>query len=604
MFGMGGNFNKGMRGEVPTLRQPIHHTLRRLWLYAYPYKKQMSLSLLCILLISGLNLVIPQLTRTVIDKVIPQKHYDLIWIIMGVILLTTVVNGMCSFFRNCLMSQVGQGVIFDLRNKLYEHIQDLSHTFFDNRRTGELMSRVTNDVGSVQGLISSGVIEIIADFLTFGVIFVVLWMADWRLTCLVLITFPPMVMTTRKFSKHIRKAYKSVQESIASVNEHLQDTLSSIRVVKSFANERHEVSRFSKHNEKSRDANLGAVRLWSIYGPIMDIFNQMGTIVVLGYGAHEVITGRISLGTLVAFMAYIKILQMPVTRFSRILNVIQQASASAERIFEILDTVPDIRDKDTAVPLPVKEATIKYHDVCFSYNKQNVVLHKFSLTIEPGMNVALVGPSGAGKTTVINLLARFYDPDSGHISIGGFDLRDVTLHSLRNQFGIVSQEILLLNGNLEENIAYGRPGATRKEVEAAARYANAHDFILGFPEGYETQIGERGIKLSGGQRQRVAIARAILKNPQIIIFDEATSQLDSESEAVIQEVMVKLLKNRTSIVIAHRLSTVQRADMIVVMNNGRIVETGKHDELLALGGLYSTLYAIQFRTSIEENAVA
>jgi len=581
--------------EPSKTTQPIGHIYRRLWRDAWVHKGIMVLAGMCVLLDSLLNLVIPQLVRVTIDTVIPQQAFGALWWVVVGILGTAAGLGILAYLRSYLMSLVGQRVIFTLRNRLYEHLQSLSMRFFDSRRTGELMSRVTSDVGSLQQLITSGVMEIITDFLTFVAIVVLLLWTDWQLTLLLLCTFPLMILTTRRFGQHIRGAYRKVQQTIADVNDHLQQTISAVRLVKSFANEKYEIDRFQEQNRRSMEANLKAVRLWSIFFPIIDVMNHLGTVVVIAFGARQVMLGRLSLGSLVAFLSYLQQLHRPIRRFGRIMNVVQQGAASAERIFDILDTEPDVTEKPGAIQLPPVRGHVEFENVTFSYDGQHDAVSGLTLSIRPGMTLALVGPSGAGKSTVASLLMRFYDPDQGRITIDGHDIRDVTLESLRSQMGVVSQEIILLSGTVRENIAYGRPEASFDEIVEAAKAANAHEFITAFPKGYETEIGERGVRLSGGQRQRIAIARALLKDPRILILDEATSQLDSESEHLIQEALARLLKGRTSLVIAHRLSTIQSADLIVVMERGKILEMGTHEELLARSGRYAALHAVQFR---------
>lgn len=587
-------------GEDVRLEQPILATFKRLWGFTWAHRGPLVFAGTCILLISLLNLVIPQVTRVTIDTIIPEQQFDRIAFIAFVILGTGAIIGILTFARSYLMSVVGQRVIFDLRHSLYSHIQSLSMSFFDSRRTGDLMSRVTNDINSLQQLVTSGVMEIFTDALTFIVIMVILFYTDWQLTLLLLITFPLMIITTQVFGTRIRGAYRDVQEQMAHVNEHLQETITSIRLVQSFANEKYEVNRFNKWNRRSMEANINAVKLWSIFFPLIDIMNRLGHVVIIGFGARQVMLGHLSIGTLVSFLAYLQLLHQPVRRFSRVMNTIQQAAASGERIFEIIDTQPEVVEKPGAIDLPTVKGHIHFDDVTFSYETDETVLKNVSLSVEPGQTVALVGPSGAGKTTITNLLTRFYDPDEGRVTVDGYDLRDVTFESLRGQMGIVSQEILLLHGSVRENIAYGKPGASDEEIEEAARIANAHEFISEFPKGYNTVIGERGMKLSGGQRQRLAIARAVLKDPRILILDEATSQLDSESEHLIQQALERLLKQRTSVVVAHRLSTIRNADMIVVLDGGHIVEKGAHDELLALNGQYAALHQRQFSNAVSE----
>jgi len=591
--------------DVQKPTQPASIIFKRLFKYTWAHRGGLAIAGLCVTGIALFNLVIPQLTRYTIDVVIPSGNYHLIlWVIAG-IFATSLSTGLLTYGQSYVMSYVGQRVIYTLRNQLYRHIQNLSFSFFDSRRTGELMSRVTNDVNSLQQLITSGVMEIFTDAFTFVVIAAVLIWTDWQLTALLLLTFPLMIVTTRLFGRRIRSAYKEVQERMAGVNEHLQDTISSIRLVKSFANEDYEVERFSARNRLNMEANVRAVRLWSVFFPSLDILNNLGTVVILGFGARQVMLGRMSIGTLVAFMSYLQMLHRPVRRFGRIMNVIQQAAAAGERVFEILDTRPDVVEKPGARDLGALKERIEYRNVTFAYANQDgdrPALRGIDLEIRAGTTVAFVGPSGAGKTTMINLLARFYDPNEGAVLIDGVDVREVTLHSLRDQMGIVSQDITLLHGTVAENIAYGKPDASQSEIERAARAANAHEFIVEFPNGYQTPIGERGVRLSGGQRQRIAIARALLKDPSILVLDEATSQLDSESEHLIQEALERLFEGRTNLVIAHRLSTIRRADMIVVLDQGEIVECGDHATLLGSNGRYASLYRTQVHASAGANS--
>ena len=568
---------------------PIRQTLGRLWPYTWSQRRWIAGGIVAILCLSGLNLVMPQLTRWTIDTIIPGKLFSLLLVVAGCIFAVNILKGCFGFVQTYFMSHAGQSVIFELRSRLYEHMQGQSLGFFHNRRTGDLMSRVTNDVNSLQQLITSGVAEVLTDVITFFFVLVLLAWIDWRLTLLLVPTWPLMIIITRRFGRRIRVAYRDVQESIANVNGHLQETIANIQVVKTFATEEHEIGRFTEHNRASMRSNLHAVRIWSLFHPIIDVVNNVGGIVVLAYGAYEVMKGRITLGTLVAFLAYLNMLNRPINRFSRILNVIQQASASAERIFEILDTEPEVQEKPDAQQPKAGLGAIRFEDVRFSYDGKRTALSDFSLEAEPGRTIALVGPSGAGKSTVVNLIMRFYDPQQGRVSIDGVDVRDLKIRPLRRLFGVVSQEAILLNGTVRENIAYASPHASDDLIEEAARNANAHDFIMQFPEGYATPIGERGVKLSGGQRQRIAIARAILKDPRILILDEATSHLDSESEYQIQQALERLMKGRTTLVIAHRLSTIQNADQVVVLDNGSIVERGTPAVLTAKQGLFAAL---------------
>lgn len=421
-----------------------------------------------------------------------------------------------------------------------------------------------------------------------------LFYADWKLTLLILATLPMMVLLTQIFGTRMRPAYREVREQGAEVNNHLQDTIANIKLIKACANEGYEIDRFAERNQANMAANIHVVRLWSAFSPVIDFMNHLGHVIVLVYGSWEVMQEALTVGELAAFLAYLNQVNQPAKKFSRIIHTIQKAAAACERIFETLDEQPDVQEKPDAIALPAIQGHLHFEAVDFAYQVDRPVLQQFSLDIQPGMTVALVGPSGAGKSTIANLAVRFYDPQAGCIRIDGQDLRDVTMRSLRSQIGVVSQETLLLYGTVRDNIAYGKPDADLETLIAAAKAAYAHDFILALPQGYDTVIGERGVKLSGGQRQRLAIARALIKNPKLLLLDEATSSLDTESEHLIQQALADLMRDRTCLVIAHRLSTIQTADLIVVIHNGTIVEMGTHADLLTQGQLYAHLYSLQF----------
>ncbi|MEI7026589.1 ABC transporter ATP-binding protein [Paenibacillus sp. y28] len=594
-------FNGGtnpLRSEVPPLRKDsmkamyahLFSLVRSRWLLMAAAVASMSV-------ISLLEFAIPQLTQYTIDQVIPQKQYSsLVWIGLGIIGVAGLL-GLFNFISGYCMTWLGQSAIFTLRNDLFRHIQSLDMKFFDRNRTGDLMSRVTNDVNMLQQLVTSGMVQIVTELFTFLAIASYMLYVDWQMTLLLLCTLPVTYYVSRSFGKRMRSNFKAVQESVAEVSNHLQDSLSGIRLIKSFGNEEGSSEQFLTRSRKNMRASLKAFRLRSIFEPVVDLLNYLGMVIVLVFGAWKAIQGEFTVGAIAAFLAYLRLLQSPIRQFSRTMTLIQQSSAAYERISEILHTKPEITEHPDAVELSSVQGHLKFHGVDFAYQDDAPVLRNLDLDISPGKITALVGSSGAGKSTVTHLIARFYEPQAGHITLDGIDVRDISFASLRGNMGIVSQDVILLNGTIRENIAFGKPEATEAEIEAAARAANAHSFILQLPDSYDAQVGERGVKLSGGQKQRLSIARALLCSPRIIILDEATSALDTESEHLIQEALSALLTGRTCIVIAHRLSTIQKADRIVVMEQGTVLEQGTHEQLLAINGRYKQLHDLQFPQS-------
>lgn len=580
-------------GKLPE-RASVMVLVKRLFSYIWQNKLPLLVALAIIVCLSFLQILIPQITRYVIDFVIPAKQFNRLPWVAGAILLISLLIGVLNYFRSYMMSLFGQRTIDHVRNDLYKHLQTLSTSFFNNQRTGDLMTRLSYNVNTIGNLVTADIADILADSFTFIVIVGYLLSADWQLTLLLLVTWPLIVYFTQVFGISMRSAYWDVQQQAAAVNDHLQDTITNINIIKSFGNEDYEINRFSEHSRNYMEANIRAVRLWSVFFPIIDVLNNISSVIVLVFGSWEVMVGRLTIGELAAFLAYINQMNQPIRRFSKVINLLQRVVVALERIFEILDTQPEVITKEDAFNLSSVKGSMRFEQVEFAYLENQPILHNFNLDIQPGMTVALVGSSGAGKSTVAKLAARFYDPQKGRIWIDEYDLRDVSLESLREHMGIVSQETLLLYGTIRDNIAYGKLDATNQEIEEAAKAANAHDFIMSFPDGYNSLVGERGVNLSGGQRQRLAIARVLLKNPQFIVLDEATSALDTESEHLIQQSLTKLFQGRTSLVIAHRLSTIQKADLIVVMEQGRIVETGTHAELILKGGRYAHLHAVQF----------
>lgn len=570
-------------------------TYKRLISYVRPYMGRMIAAVVCIVLAAGGNLAVPWIIKDVIDQVLINKDMVMLNIIAAGILLIFFLRGIFFFGQTYLMSYIGQRVIIDIREAVYRQLQRLSLGYFDKRQTGAIMSSVTNDVSALQAALVESMVELVTEAMILIGSLGAMFFLHWKLSLLTLITMPLVLQAINTFGKKLRQAGRVLQARTADITAILQETISGIRVIKSFAREDYETNRFKQENFFNFRAQMKTSQLLATLTPVIEFLSAIGVTVIIWYGGMEVINGNLTSGALIAFLIYVVNLSNPVKRLSRVYGNIQRSLAAAERVFEILDTEPDIKDMPGAVDLPAVEGHVALQQVSFAYSSGQYALREVSLEVKPGQTVAIVGPSGAGKTTIANLLPRFYEVTEGRILVDGKDIRTVTMQSLRQQIGIVPQETVLFNGTVYDNILYGRLDATEAEVVAAAKAANAHSFIDKMPDKYQTQIGERGAKLSGGQRQRISIARAILKDPRILVLDEATSALDTESEKLVQQALDKLMIGRTSFVIAHRLSTVQRADMIVVLDKGRIVEQGTHSELLASGGLYSTLYQVQFR---------
>jgi subfamily B ATP-binding cassette protein MsbA len=505
-------------------------------------------------------------------------------------------NGGLTLTHGFLTSELGQKLIYDLRNQLYDHIQRLPLTYFENNKTGDIMSRLMNDVNSLEQAIVGPIITFITDMFKFGWILYFCLKLDWQLTCIALVVCPFISLCTYNFGKRIRRVFRSLRDKTGELNSLIQDNISGIKVIAGFAKEAEESERFQKKNYENYSLYVRILQLVSTLRPVVDLITEIGAVVVICLGGYKVLQGQLSAGTFVIFFPYLQMMYGPITGLTRFYNQVQRAIASTERVFEILDTPGDLKDTPNAIELPPVHGTVEFRHVNFMYNQGIEVLTDINITARPGQMIALVGPSGSGKTTLTKLLPRFYDPTKGELLIDGYNIKDVKLHSLRRQMAMVLQEPFLFNDTVRTNIAYARSDALDKEIKDAAHAANAHDFIAALPNGYDSIIGERGVKLSGGQKQRIAIARAILANPRILILDEATSSVDTETEQLIQNAIYRLVKDRTTFVIAHRLSTILHADLIVVLDKGRIVETGLHHELLANGGLYKKLFEMQFST--------
>ena len=546
----------------------------RILSYIKPYMHRLIFAMFCTIMAAAGNLYIPWIIKDMIDEVLADKNGTMLNWIAASIIAIFVVRGLFWYGQNYLMSYVGQSVIIDIRAAVFKKLQRLSVSFYDKNKTGTIMSYVTNDVNALQSAMVENTIEMITEgFILIGSVVAMIYL-DWRLTLFTVCTFPVVLWFMEFFGKKIRKTGGRIQECTADITSVLQESVASARVIKSFVREDYEVDRFDVENRANFRANMKNAQLMATLTPVVELVAAIGVTMIIWYGGNNVINGTITAGSLVAFLTYAVNISNPIKRLTRVIGNIQKALAAAQRVFMIIDMPEEIAESRDAKQLPEVSGKVEFQNVSFAYDDKGNVITDLSFSVKPGEVIAIVGPSGAGKSTIANLLPRFYDVNKGDIKIDGHSVREVTLDSLREQVGIVPQETMLFNGSVYNNILYGRLDATKEEIEAAAKAANAHDFIMQLTDGYETKLGDRGVNLSGGQRQRIAIARAILKNPRILILDEATSALDTESE---------------------RLSTVKNADKILVLEKGNLVESGTHDELLALDGLYAHLYKIQYR---------
>ena len=580
----------------------------RLLRYAKPYRGRLAWAVLAMVIYAVASALVIYLIRPILDELLPRKE-GLRTIALSLIGLY-FLKGVGSYFSGYLMEDVGQRVVMDLRDRLYAHILGQSASFFGRNAVGQLLSRVSNDVAQVQRAVSETAGDLARESLALvGYAVILIWF-DWRLAMLCLLGAPVLVYPLVRLGQRIRRTARRSQEAQEQMSHVGAETFAAHRIVKAFGAEEREATRFRDALRHLYRTNMRVVRALSVMPPSMELLGGIAMAGALWYGSEQIAAGRLTSGDFAAFLAALLMMYAPAKKLSRVNANLQQAIAAADRIFEMLDTHTEVAESPDAQPLPPFSHAIEFRDVTFAYEDVHpqAILRNVSLKVPAGQMVAIVGRSGAGKTTLVNLIPRFYDVSGGAITIDGHDIRDVTLKSLRAQVGIVTQETVLFDDTIANNIAYGAPQATAEQVEAAARAAHAHEFISALPDKYQARIGERGQKLSGGQRQRVAIARALLKNAPILILDEATSALDTEAELLVQDALATLMLNRTSFVIAHRLSTIMRADAIVVFERGRIVEIGRHDDLLAREGVYAALYKMQLlepkRTDTEEPSAA
>ncbi len=574
----------------------------RLFGYLKPYKGRMTLAILALLVSSGFGLAFPLVIVRLLNSVTQAKSFaplnNLAFLLVGIFLLQAAF----SFVQSYLLAYIGEHIVYDLRTSLYDHLQQLSLDFYANRRVGDIISRLSSDVTQMRTMLTNNLTTLLSSIVTLvGAIIIVLTL-NARLTLFILALVPAVLLVAFLFGSRIQKGSTRIQDQLADSTIVAEEGLQGIRVVKSFGRETYETKRYDNAMEKTFHASLQMAVYNSAFGSVM-MFLGFGSIAaVMWYGGREVIAGRLTLAMITGFLMYFITIAGSLGGLANLYGQLRAAMGGVQRVFEILDTKPSVHDAPNAIALPASKGKINFQNVSFSYEDNVPVIQRVSLDIQPGEILALVGPSGAGKSTIFNLIPRFYDPTDGSIQIDGYDLRSVSQESLRAQMAIVPQETLLFGGTIRENILYGRLDADEAEMISAAKAANAYEFIMEFPKQYETTVGERGTKLSGGQRQRIAIARAVLKDPRILLLDEATSSLDNESEGLVQDALNRLMQNRTTIIIAHRLSTIKVADRIAVLDGGRVIELGTHQELMERNGMYARLYSMQFRDPEEELA--
>lgn len=572
---------------------------RRFLPFLQPYLTKMLWSGLLVMGVAAVNLALLRLAGSLWDVMTVQRDIDRLTQLIGVLIGLVILQGLCSMGHSYLTAWVSQHIMADFRRHVFAHLQTLDVKFFARRRTGELLSRLMNDVGTIQTVATEMPIDSAKQLVTFVGGLAFLFMMNWRLSLLILILLPLLVLVAKLFGRRLKALSLSLQDQTAALNTLAEEVISGIRIVKSFVQTKREEERFAKQIDQTLRLTMRRAGIMALFIPTVSLLTFSIAATVLWYGGQQVVEGLITPGDLFAFILFAGILIGPFSSAARVFGQVKEAQGAMQRVFEILDVEPAVQDLPGAEPLSAVVGHVQFEQVSFAYDPRVPVLSHLSFEAKPGDVIALVGPTGAGKTTVINLLHRFYDPTHGRILIDDRDLRQVTLESWYRQLALVPQETILFGGTILDNVRYGNPAASEQEIERACKAAHAHEFISSLPDGYHTVVGEKGINLSGGQRQRLAIARAILKNPRLLLLDEATSSLDSESERLVQEALERLMQGRTTFIVAHRLSTVQHATRILVLDKGRLVEEGTHAQLMEQKGLYHYLYTIRLRESLK-----
>jgi len=567
----------------------------RALIYLWHYWPTALGTILSLLLVTASNLITPQLLKVLIDDGIEKYNLEIVFGVAAALVGVAVVRGVFNFLQGYLSEITSQGVAYDLRNTIFEKLQNLSFSYHDRAQTGKLMTRMTSDVELVRHFVGNGLLQLISALVMLIGTIVIMLVMNWLLAIIILALVPIILAVLFLFIKQVMPISRKVQQELGALNTILQENLAGLRVVKAFAREEYEIERYRNKNEDLLIVNLGLVGIFTKYFPMLFFIANLGVVAVIWIGGLQVIGLQLTIGELVAFTGYLGFLLMPMFMIGMIGSMLSRAEASAHRLYEVVDAESDIQDKPDAIPLPVVQGKVEFQNVSFRYfGAESNILSEVTFSAEAGKTIAILGKTGSGKSTVINLIPRFYDVSEGCVNIDGLDVRDVLLDSLRSQIGIVLQETTLFSGSIRENIAYGKPDALFEEIVSTAKAAQAHEFITELPDGYETLVGERGVGMSGGQKQRIAIARALLVDPKILILDDSTSSVDAETEYKIQQALDLLMKNRTSFVIAQRISTVRNADLILLLDDQHLVAQGTHDELIQTSEIYAEILATQF----------